>query len=83
MVAATTLALVSRPCATESTYAFVAASVSAEGVARLVMLKLFRLTLPPKLPVPVATNAAVPKLPTLALPVTANEVNVPVLVMLG
>jgi len=83
VVAATTLAFVSSPCATVSTYALVAASVSAEGVARLVILKLFMLTLPPKLPVPLATNAVVLKLPLVTLPVTAKLVSVPTEVILG
>ena len=83
VVAALQLSCIFKPCATSSTYCLVAASVELTGVARLIILKLFRLTLPLKLPVPVATKAVVPKLPTLALPVTVKLVNVPVLVMFG
>ena len=53
------------------------------GVAKLVILKLFKLTLAPKLPVPVAIKLVVPKLPVLALPVTLKLLSVPTLVIFG
>ena len=47
------------------------------------ILKLFKLTLAPKLPVPVAIKLVVPKLPVLALPVTLKLLSVPILVIFG
>ena len=75
-----------RPCATSSTYCFVAASVELVGVARLIIVLLVMSKLPPILLTPVPVTDSTPvvvRLPAATLPVTVALVSVPTEVILG